>query len=65
MSWMRVERQCLVAARITDELQFEYNPLSSVGVIEQYWTQKLLGDEKRATEIYQQAMRDGVPLPAL
>jgi hypothetical protein len=34
-------------------------------VLEQYWTQKLLGDEKRGLEIYQTASKGGVPLPPL
>lgn len=61
------ERSCQKApsTNITDDLQFLFNPLSATAVIEQYWMQKLLGDEKRAVEIYQQAVREGVPMPPL
>ena len=51
--------------RLIDELQFMLNPLGATSILEQYWTQKLLGDEKHAVEIYQQAAHDGVPLPPL
>jgi len=51
--------------RLADELQFQLNPWSANQVLEQYWTQRLLGNEKRAAEIYQQAVKDGVPLPWL
>ncbi len=53
------------AGRLVDQIQFEINPLSGTFVLEQYWTQKLLGNEKRAVEIYQAALKDGVPLPPL
>ena len=53
------------AIRLVDELQLQLSPCSASTVLEEYWTQKLQGDEKRATEIYQQAIRDGVPLPPL
>jgi len=51
--------------RLVDKLQFQFSPWSSSQVLDQYWTQKLLGDEKRAAEIYQNAIHDGVPLPLL
>jgi len=51
--------------RLIDELKFQLNPASVSAVLEQYWTQKLLGNEKRAGEIYQAALKDGVPLPPL
>jgi tetratricopeptide (TPR) repeat protein len=51
--------------RLIDELKFQLNPVSATAVLEQYWTQKLLGNEKRAAEIYQTAVHDGVPLPPL
>jgi tetratricopeptide (TPR) repeat protein len=53
------------AIRLTDQIQFELNPLSATAVLEQYWTQKLMGDDRHAVEIYQTALKDGVPLPAL
>jgi len=52
-------------ARLLDDLQYKFNPLAATTVLEQFWTQELLGDEKHATQIYQQAIREGVPLPAL
>jgi len=52
-------------ARLMDDLQFQFSPVGASYVLEQYWTQKMLGDEKRANEIYQTALHDGVPLPPL
>jgi hypothetical protein len=51
--------------RLIDELKFQLDPVSIPTVLEQYWTQKLLGNEKRAGEIYQAALNEGVPLPPL
>jgi tetratricopeptide (TPR) repeat protein len=51
--------------RLTDELQYAFNPLSATSVLEQYWRHRLIGDEKRAREIYQTAIKEGVPLPPL
>lgn len=51
--------------RLIDSLQYQFSPWEPPLVLEQYWTQRLLGDEKRAAEIYQAAVRDGVPLPAI
>jgi len=53
------------AARLADQLEFRLNPFSATAVLEQYWTHKMRGDEKRAVEIYQTALNNGVPLPAL
>lgn len=50
-------------ARLMDELQYEFNPLAATTVLEQHWVARLLGDENRAREVYQQALREGVPLP--
>ena len=52
-------------ARLIDELQFQFNPVSASVVLEQYWTHKLMGGERQALETYQTALRDGVPLPPL
>jgi hypothetical protein len=52
-------------ARLMDELQYEFNPLAATTVLEQHWIARLLGDEKRAREVYQQALRAGVPLPPI
>ena len=56
------ENQTILAV---DEFQFQINPLNAANVLEQYWTKKLMGDEKRASEIYQDAILEGVPLPTL
>ena len=53
------------AGRLADEIQFELSPLSGTFVLEQYWTRKMSGDEPGATRLYQNALRDGVPLPPL
>jgi hypothetical protein len=53
------------AARLADQLQFRLNPVNASAVLEQFWTQRMLGDEKRAAEIHQAAVREGVPLPQL
>jgi len=50
--------------RLKDELEYEFNPLSASAVLDQYWTQRMLGDEKRAAEIYDAAVKRGIPLPA-
>lgn len=51
--------------RLINDLEFQLSPCSASSVLDEYWIQRLLGDEKRATEIYQQAVHDGVPLPPL
>jgi hypothetical protein len=51
-------------ARLTDELGLDLNPLSSSAVLDEYWTQRMLGDEKRAAEIYDAAVKRGIPLPS-
>jgi len=51
--------------RLVGELQYELNPLNAAIVLRQYWTHKLMGDEKRGREIYLAALQAGVPLPAL
>jgi hypothetical protein len=51
--------------RLIGELRFQLNPVSISIVLDQYWTQKLLGNEKQAMEIYQAALKEGVPLPPL
>jgi hypothetical protein len=50
-------------ARLSDELQFQLAPMSSAAVLEQHWTRKILGDEKGAAILYQEAVARGVPLP--
>jgi len=51
--------------RLMDALQYQFNPMSASAVLEQYWTHKMLGDEKRAKEVYGEALLNGVPLPSL
>ena len=52
-------------SRLSNELQYAFNPLNASSVLEQYWTHKMLGDEERAVAIYRQALQEGVPLPPL
>jgi hypothetical protein len=51
--------------RIASEIEFELNPLSSSAVLEQCWLRKISGDEAGASKIYQEAVKNGVPLPPL
>ena len=51
--------------RLRDSLEYQFDPSNASLVLEQYWIQKLMGDEKHATEIYQTALHDGVPLPPI
>lgn len=51
--------------RLMGKLQFQIDPWSASEVLNQYWTQKLLGDDQRATATYQAAVKSGVPLPPL
>jgi hypothetical protein len=53
------------AGRLADEMQFQLNPLSASAVLRQYWTARMTGNPAGASPIYQQALRDGVPLPPL
>ena len=52
-------------ARLVDDLQFQLSPSSGSAVLDQYWTRRLLGDDKRAEAIYEEAVQQGLPLPAL
>ena len=52
-------------ARIAGEIEFELNPFSSSAVLEQCWLRKISGDDAGATKIYQEAVKNGVPLPPL
>ena len=49
--------------RVTDQLELELNPLRANAVIDLYWTQRMLGNETGAAEIYDGAIARGVPLP--
>jgi hypothetical protein len=51
------------AGRLADEMQFQLNPLSASAILKQYWARQLNGDQSAAAQLYQQALRDGVPLP--
>ncbi len=51
-------------ARLVDQLQYQFNPMSASAALERYWTQRMLGDEKQAAETYDAAVRRGIPLPA-
>jgi len=50
-------------ARLVEQLQFQLSPASGSTVLDQYWTRKVNGDEKGAEAFYQDAIRQGVPLP--
>ena len=53
------------AILLRDSLEYQFDPYNASLVLDQYWMQKLLGDEKHASEIYQTALHDGVPLPPI
>ncbi|HEX9047062.1 MAG TPA: hypothetical protein VF988_08535 [Verrucomicrobiae bacterium] len=53
------------AIRLVDSLQYQMGPWNAPAVMDQYWMQRLLGNEQHGREIYQAAIHDGVPLPAL
>jgi thioredoxin-like negative regulator of GroEL len=53
------------AGRLASELRFQLNSCGASEVLEEYWTRKMLGQDKAAMEVYQQALRNGVPLPGL
>lgn len=53
------------AGRLADELRFQLNPLSGTSVLKKYWNARLANDHTTAAAVYQQALRDGVPLPPL
>lgn len=53
------------ATQLSDELGFELTPLRVTSVMDRYWGLRLAGQEKQAAEIYQQALRKNLPLPAL
>ena len=47
------------------ELSTRMDPLDCSTVLGQYWRQKMLGNDSQATQIYNNAIHDGLPLPAL
>jgi hypothetical protein len=51
--------------RLFDQLQFQLNPAVATYILEQYWTSRMNNDETSALQVYQRALKDGVPLPAL
>jgi hypothetical protein len=50
-------------ARLSSELEYEFDPVSGSAILEKYWLLKLDGNEPAAAKVYQQAIADGVPLP--
>jgi hypothetical protein len=52
-------------AQAIDNLQFLFFPMDIGTILERYWTLKLFGDEQKAVEVYQAALKKGVPLPPL
>jgi hypothetical protein len=53
------------SVQLRDELQFQVAPAAVSVVLERYWACKLKGDEAQAQATYQEALRKGLPLPAL
>src|SRR5206468_162035 len=53
------------AGRLVDELQFRLNPAAASYILEQYWTKQMNGDEAAARQVYEQGIKQGVPLPSL
>ena len=51
--------------QIIDRLNYQISPYASGTVLDQYWLRKMQGDEKGALELYQTALKNNVPLPAL
>ncbi|MBI5394506.1 MAG: hypothetical protein HZA91_04335 [Verrucomicrobia bacterium] len=51
--------------RLVYELEHQLSPFGASSVLNQYWVLKMLGDETRAAQIYEEAVRSGVPLPQL
>jgi tetratricopeptide (TPR) repeat protein len=50
-------------SRLADELRFQLNPLAGSVVMRQYWNAKMNGDQPAAAALYQEALRNSVPLP--
>jgi hypothetical protein len=53
------------ATRLVNELEFRLNPAAATYVLEQYWTRRMDGDEAGARRIFEQGVKDGVPMPKL
>jgi tetratricopeptide (TPR) repeat protein len=54
-----------VGTQVREDLMFELTPLRPSTVLEHYWRLRLLGDEKQAADVYQQALRKNLPLPPI
>lgn len=52
-------------AQTIDNLQFMFSPMDSGHVLERYWTLQLFGEEQKAIDVYQAALKKGVPLPPM
>jgi tetratricopeptide (TPR) repeat protein len=48
---------------LVDELQFQFDAASPAETLDAYWMKQLLGDATGAAALYDQALRDGMPLP--
>ena len=53
------------AGLLSDELQYQLNPVSTTCVIEQCCAHRFLGDSATEQKIYAQALQAGLPLPPL
>jgi hypothetical protein len=52
-------------AQLVDELHFQLSPGSGSAVLDQYWTRRMFGEDKRADAIYEEAVQQGLPLLSL
>jgi len=62
---IRLQLKQDAAGRLVDQLQFQLNPAAASYILEQYWTKRMEGDEAAAKQVYEQGIKDGVPLPEL
>ena len=53
------------AAQLVDRLNHLMAPLATTTTLDQYWTLKLLGEEQKASALYQDAVKKGIPLPPI
>ncbi len=50
---------------LVEEISYQLSPLSAAEVLDQYWIARILNQEAKAADIYQTAVKRGVPLPPL
>ena len=54
-----------LGTQLRDDLMFELTPLRPSSILDRYWHLRLLGEEKQAADVYQQALRKNLPLPPI